>query len=232
MLKQAAKNVVDPLLARVWKLGPLRRSGESFDLIEVATLLAAVDSANYYVQHMQGAKVFGADLELLSFAAQTATPEGLILEFGVASGRTITHIANTTKCEVHGFDTFSGLPEDWRPGFEAGHFAQVIPQTPPNVTLHRGLFSETLPGFLEKHKGPVSLLHVDCDLYSSTCDIFFGLAERLVPGSVIVFDEYFNYPGWRDHEYKAFCEFLERSGLSYRYIGLVPAAQQVAVVLV
>jgi hypothetical protein len=25
---------------------------------------------------------------------------------------------------------------------------------------------------------------------------------------VIVFDEYFNYPGWRAHEYKAFQEFI------------------------
>jgi hypothetical protein len=28
--------------------------------------------------------------------------------------------------------------------------------------------------------------------------------NRLASGSVIVFDEYFNYPGWKVHEFKAF----------------------------
>jgi hypothetical protein len=48
-----------------------------------------------------------------------------------------------------------------------------------------------------------------------------------VPGTIIVFDEYFNYPNWEEHEYKAFQEFIGESGLGYRYLGF--ARQQVAV---
>jgi len=40
-----------------------------------------------------------------------------------------------------------------------------------------------------------------------------------VPGTVIVFDEYFNYPAWKLHEFKAFQEFIEASGRRYKYIG-------------
>lgn len=47
------------------------------------------------------------------------------LEFGVHTGGTITHTGNwkLTHCPkdsglVHGFDTFTGLPEDWGPGYQ------------------------------------------------------------------------------------------------------------------
>ena len=67
---------------------------------------------------------------------------------------------------------------------------------PDNVQLHRGLFDRTLPGWLHDNIGPVTFLHIDCDLYSSTQSIFKALADRIVPGTIIVFDEYFNYPNW------------------------------------
>ena len=77
----------------------------------------------------------------------------------------------------------------------------------------------------------VAFLHVDCDLYSSTKDIFENLGDRVKSGTVIVFDEYMNYPGWKYHEWKAFHEFISSSKLKYQYIGLVPSHQQVAVVI-
>ena len=60
---------------------------------------------------------------------------------------------------------------------------------------------------------------MDCDLYSSTRTILEGLASQIVAGTVIQFDEYFNYPGWREHEFKAFHEFIAERGLSYEYLG-------------
>ncbi len=74
-------------------------------------------------------------------------------------------------------------------------------------------------------------MHVDCDIYSSTKTIFDLLASRIVAGTVIVFDEYFNYPGWRHHEYKAFQEFCATSGHSYRYLGYAGEKGHVAVVI-
>ena len=68
----------------------------------------------------------------------------------------------------------------------------------------KGLFDDTLPSFAKTHTQPVSFLHVDCDLYSSTKAIFDILGDQIVEGTVIVFDEYFNYPGWQHHEFKAF----------------------------
>jgi hypothetical protein len=84
---------------------------------------------------------------------------------------------------------------------------------------------------LAANPSPVSFLHIDCDLYSSTKTVLHYLGNRIRSGTVIVFDEYFNYVGWRNHEYKAFAEFIAASGLSYRYIGVVPSYQQVGVVI-
>jgi hypothetical protein len=98
-----------------------------------------------------------------------------------------------------------------------------------NVDLIVGWFDQQLPHFLLEHpREPVSFLHIDCDLYSSTKTVFSLLADRIVPGTIIVFDEYFNYPGWRVHEFLAFQEFVSARGVHYEYVGLVPCDQQVA----
>ena len=46
--------------------------------------------------------------------------------------------------------------------------------------------------------------NIDCDIYSSTKDIFDIAGDRINPGCIIVFDEYINYPSWEQHEFKAF----------------------------
>jgi hypothetical protein len=49
----------------------------------------------------------------------------------------------------------------------------------------------------------------------------------MVPGTIILFDEYFNYPNWEQHEYKALQEFVKARGIAYRYLAF--ARQQVAI---
>ena len=109
--------------------------------------------------------------------------EGLILEFGVYSGNTINHIASMTPQKVFGFDSFEGLPEDWRADFPKGRFAAALPAVRDNVELVVGWFDATLPGFLARETNPISLLHVDCDLYSSTKTIFDLCRDRIRPDS-------------------------------------------------
>jgi predicted O-methyltransferase YrrM len=208
--------------------------GDSFDILSVAYFKAALDSADHYEKHFLTCPAFDNDLSLLSKALDLAQPSGLFLEFGVASGRTISHMAlNTPRTRFYGFDSFEGLPETWRSGFEKGVFAQArLPIVPPNVTLIKGWFDDTLPTFLrDRPQMPLSLLHVDCDLYSSTKTIFANLKDRIVPGTLIVFDEYWNYPGWRDHEFRAFEELLAETSIRAKPFGFVPSHQQVGFVI-
>ena len=72
--------------------------------------------------------------------------------------------------------------------------------------------------FLDQHDGPVAFVHIDSDLYSSAKTILDNLAPRIEPGTIIVFNEYFNYPNWKQHEYRAFQEFCDTNRVGYRYL--------------
>jgi hypothetical protein len=184
---------------------------------------ARAESADYVQQQMQEARIFTSHRSLVEFAAQGASAQGLFLEFGVATGNTIRQIAASAPpgTTVFGFDSFSGLPGDWTGHVEtAGAFRQrQVPKVPGNVTLLQGLFEETLPGFMAEHEGPASFVHIDCDLYESTRTILDHIGPRLQSGTRVLFDEYFNYPGWKLHEFKAWKEFCESTGTRYSYLG-------------
>jgi hypothetical protein len=209
----------------------IRRPFDSFNVIDVAFFQAANESAEYWRENMITATEFGSGADLLAHALSLVNLKGLFLEFGVASGYTISQIAQLSGTQVFGFDSFEGLPEPWRTGFPKGRFSGGIPRVPSNVSIVRGWFSETLPKFIQEHDEPVAFLHVDCDLYSSTKCIFDLLYPQIGPGCVIVFDEYFNYPGWQHHEHKAFMELVERRQFNFRYDAFVPGYQQVCVVI-
>lgn len=191
---------------------------------------ALKETVEYVDTHMSTVDSVTSSHELLTQAWGCVEQPGLVMEFGVFSGNSINHIASLTHDAVYGFDSFEGLPERWRDGFGAGFFkVSRLPEVRSNVQLIKGWFDETLPEFIKEHTGFVSFLHVDCDLYSSTKTIFASLTPQIGPGTVIVFDEYFNYPGWQQGEIKAFREFLEATGLNYEYIGYNRLHEQVAV---
>ncbi|WP_066332503.1 class I SAM-dependent methyltransferase [Azohydromonas lata] len=204
---------------------------DSFDMLHFAKVDAALRSARYYQEHMLTAKNLPNDLEHLSFALQHVTIPGLYLEFGVATGRTINHIAKARPDDtIYGFDVFSGLPETWRTGYDAGTFARTaFPEVPSNCKLVPGLFDDTLPMFIQEMKRDVAFIHVDCDLYRGTCTILETCRPYMKSGTVICFDEYFNYPGYEQHEIRAWKEFCDRYGVHYEYLGFVSSHQQVSV---
>ncbi len=195
---------------------------------------AAQQTAEFVEKNLGEVSAFDSDFELLRHAfSKVSLAEGLILEFGVFAGTTINYIATMTQRRIYGFDSFEGLPEMWRPGFEKGRFAlKKLPKVRPNVTLVKGWFCDTLPAFLEGHPGALSFLHVDSDLYSSAETIFRLCEKRIVPGTVIVFDEFFNYPGWLQGEYKAFNEFIARTQLKYEFLGYCQYHEQLALRIV
>lgn len=175
-------------------------------------------------------RLFGLSADLLRHGLDQAQVPGLVLEFGVRRGTSLRHIAAAAGQPVHGFDSFEGLPESW--GNEpAGTFSTGadLPAMPDNVTLHAGWFDQTLPGFLAAHPGPVRFVNVDCDIYSSTVTVLAALAPRLVPGSVLVFDEFIGNRSWAAHEFKAFQEYATANGVHFHYIAISPFTGQVAV---
>src|ERR1043166_5216946 len=223
----AAASVLQPFVNRI----QLRQAAN----IPLECQRRALSSTVDYVQrHMRSVNSSTNKFSILSEAFRRADISGdrLICEFGVFSGTTINFLAKLTTRTVFGFDSFEGLPEAWPPDLPKGYFAlKRLPHVRRNVTLVKGWFHETLPGFVEQNPGMVGFVHMDCDLYSSTKIVFDLLEPRLAAGAVIVFDEYFNYPNWEEGEYKAFNELLTRTGLSFDFICYHRKGHQVAVVL-
>lgn len=175
------------------------------------------DSLGYCARKMSQVPSYRSDLRLHRAVSEQVLQGGYILEFGVATGRSIRHLAELFPThDIYGFDGFEGIYESWN-GMPAGHFAQKPPSVPANVRLVVGRFNDTLPSWCKQHPGWASLIHVDCDLYSATKDVFANLRSYIRSGTIIVFDEYWNYPGWQQHEFAAWQE----EKIPYEYIGYV-----------
>jgi len=160
---------------------------------------------------------------------------GAVLEFGVASGKSINQIAELcAERDVYGFDSFEGLPEDWKKGgekesFPKGAFAtDSLPEVAENVRLEIGGFSETVPEWARRHSGErAAYVHIDCDLYSSTALVLNELTRQgiILPGTVITFDEIRSwrtddhYPNWREGEFRALVEWGEMFGVDMEPVG-------------
>ncbi|MGD1216044.1 MAG: TylF/MycF/NovP-related O-methyltransferase [Terriglobales bacterium] len=199
-----------------------RQLSEAAKDIELARQFrAAQESAEFADQHMTMAKSYADKFALLKAAMGQVEIQGLYCEFGVYRGETINFIASLVSGEVHGFDSFEGLPEDWKQGHEKGTFALAsLPEVQPNVRLHKGWFEDTIPTFREQHPEPIAFLHLDADLYSSTRTVFELLGDGIVAGTVIAFDEFFNYPGWSEGE-------IPCSAFLFRITALPPLKQTV-----
>ena len=193
---------------------------------------AAMDSLRWVQRHSMDPQVHaGMPVDVLVRALQAAPGAGLTLECGVYFGRSLSIIAARTAGEVHGFDSFLGLPEAWNADEGAGAYSTAgrLPTVAANVTLHTGWFDDTLPPFFAANSGPIRLLHIDCDLYSSTRTVLAQAGPRLVPGSVIVFDDLLGYPGYEQHELRAFEEFVAASGLGWELLAATLLGREVAV---
>ena len=214
---KARKNIAQRLLDRFFYKYFAR------NVLYELQMRARSEAADFIQTEMPQAQIFMTHRDIIRFAVQTAADDGLYLEFGVATGNTLREIASAAPTEkiVYGFDSFNGLPGDWSGHVETtGAFKQNrVPKVPFNATLVPGLFSETLPTFMDKNNGPISFVHIDCDLYSSTVTILDNIGSRFQAGTLILFDEYFNYPSWKLHEHKAWLEYSENTGTPFTYIG-------------
>lgn len=202
------------------------------DIAFMRKTISAIESAQYTNRHMSKCKVFDSPKKLLTYAIEHVSIDGLFLEFGVYNGDSVNHIANIVNKEVHGFDSFHGLPETWRSEYEVGIFDKrgELPKVLNNVILHQGLFHETLPSFASINKdNSIAFLHIDSDIYSSAKVIFDLLGHMIKPNTIIVFDEYFNYPSWHEHEHKAFMEFTHSRKINFQYLAYNKIHEQVAV---
>lgn len=152
------------------------------------------------------------NLHLLITSLLNKGVEGDLVECGVWRGgssifmRGVLKAYNVKDRTVHLVDSFEGLPrasttEDHN-AWEKMDILKVPQQDVEDafkrynllddqVQFHKGYFRHSLPKFRASHKnGRLALLRMDGDMYESTMDILFNLADLLAPEACIVVDDW------------------------------------------
>ena len=154
--------------------------------------------------------------------------ENICAEFGTYHGRSLRVLDQRLphNWQLHGFDSFVGLPEQWRHE-PAGSYSVTGDRGsatgcfPARAELHAGWFNETAGPFAKRvvdDGDALALLHVDCDLYSSARDCLQSLAPLLQRGSIILFDDFLAHETWRDDEKRAWDEAIAENGLEVEVV--------------
>ena len=151
-------------------------------------------------------------------------------EFGIGhcgSAKMILRYMNS-KQTLYLFDSFEGIPEEWnyetnciRPkGYGIYERGKVLKELEPHAgwKIVEGLYSYTVPRWAYKYRKQLGFIHIDCDLYSSARDVLDNLWPCIRTGTIIAFDEYANYGGFHEHEYKAFYEFCQKYEIEFEYV--------------
>ncbi|HSX13491.1 MAG TPA: TylF/MycF/NovP-related O-methyltransferase [Chlamydiales bacterium] len=164
-----------------------REFNECFPIVQVHTM---VDKHRCY--------------ELWDLVEQSAKLEGALIEIGVWRGGTGAVIARKAAlCKisdpVYLCDTFSGVVK--ASGKDASYVGGEHKDTSleivenlkkklslKNVQILRGIFPDET-GHLIAHQ-KFRFCHVDVDVYNSAKDIVDWIWPRLVPGGIVVFDDY------------------------------------------
>ena len=153
--------------------------------------------------------------EIRKLAAETANENAVSstwAEFGVELGRSAFFLSHYLPKDgkFFLFDSFEGLPEDWALSYKnvrPGELWACEPPTfeDPRMVVVEGWFDDTLPH--AAMTGPLGLVHIDSDLYSSAKTVLERIDSQIVPGTIILFDELWGYPNWAEGEYKALMEW-------------------------
>ena len=105
----------------------------------------------------------------------------------------------------------------------------ILPEVEKNVILIKGWFDQILPTFFAEHPGPIWFISHDADTYEAAKIVFEFTAPKLRPGTVIVFDDYWGYRGWKYGEHKAWAELVSELNIKYDYLALT--VQQVFIII-
>jgi O-methyltransferase len=168
---------------------------------------------------------FKSRYEMYDYINNEIVKNGAIdyLEFGVWYGRSIKYWAQLNRdlnSRFFGFDTFEGLPEDWKV------FTQVLPKgtfsaegkipeiDDQRVKFIKGYFQATLPDFLKNFTVNNQLIiNCDADLYTSTLYVLASLNQLMTPGTIVIFDEFSIV-----NEFRAFRDFTQSFMRNYRLL--------------
>jgi len=162
-------------------------------------------------------------------------------EFGVFKGYSLWFADLYAKHKevdfnFYAFDSFEGLPESKvdcdKPSFNKGHYKSSfdfvfdklteLDANLDKISFFKGFYSkkffDNVTDF--NHLQPISICAIDVDLYESAVPVLEFIKDYLVPGSIILFDDWNVFWGSDDHsERKALREFRDKySNIKFQHL--------------
>ncbi len=192
------------------------------DIRIAAQLSAAASSAEWLYANADRAPTYPRRPDLLEAVLPLVPAEGDFAEFGVFKGAVTWFLRPRFPDRAyHAFDSWQGVPEAMslavtKFGFDLGG---AVPDLPADTTVHVGWFEDTVPNWRERFNSTLAFAYIDCDLYESVRTVLEGMADRLRHDSILVFDDWYNFPNWQAHSLRAANEWTERHGLSLEPLG-------------
>ena len=176
-----------------------------------------------FKEHFKKSLILDDTWDVREYAIKTAVSndknnEFYNLEFGVYQGTSANYFSKYVK-KLYAFDGFQGLKEDWLGTNQMKGSVDLnkkVPKLNSNVEPIVGWVEDTLEDFLEKHNLKINFVHLDMDTYNPTKFTLERIKPYLVKNAIILFDELYNYPGWKNGEYKALMEVFKEDEFNYR----------------
>ena len=206
----------------------LRVKTESNSPIDFYFEEVSKESYEFFKKHIVECSNFNKDEDIRSFCIQKALSNSknnfLFCEFGVFKGHSIKlfskFLLDKNKI-IYGFDSFAGLEEEWISSDynPVGKFSlnQKKPKLPKNVKIVQGRVEDTIETFLKDNSGnKIIFSHMDMDNYNPTKYTLEKIKPFLTQGSIVLFDEFYGFQGWKNHEFKALTEVFDEK--EYKYI--------------
>ena len=190
------------------------------------------DSYEFFKEDINKSSSFTNDEDIRHYSISKAfkninSNNNIFLEFGVYKGvstKLFAKFLSHYDLEIYGFDSFEGLEEDWIASDynPIGTFSQKKKhlKMPKNVKIITGKIQDTLDNFLKSNLDKkIIFVHMDMDTYTPTKYALNKIKPFLQKGSIILFDEFYGFPDWQNHEYKALKETFKEEEYKYFAFG-------------
>ena len=212
--------------------------------------MAAYERVTMNIQHFEDVHVIthghipiDSKFKEFDFCIPKCNDDGLFIELGVWHAKSLNYMAGLKpEKQFYGFDTFEGVDEIWETGVKTVDMNWFtmrnkelidpdtgLPAVRDNITLIKGMFQDTLNDWLDNHPDNISFINMDPDIYSAAIYALETLNDRIIPGTIIRFDEiscwrtlgYHGYDKdqhasisayttWEEGEWKALNEWLSK----------------------
>ena len=173
-------------------------------------------------------KLFFNKWDFFDYVISLSQKKRPFYEYGVRMGHSFKYLIKNVK-KGFGFDTFTGLPEDWHDSKSKGSYSSFgkIPKINGGEFIV-GKFEDTLPLFFSKKREMASIINFDADLYSSTICSLNNSKSVIDNKTILVFDEFLMNSNWEKDEFRALNEFCNNFNYSYEVLAVSFFTKQVA----